>query len=221
MSPLQGARPIRHALADWPPEAMRPMRRDRRGAGMITRDLYRLSHPDAPHCANIGTRAQCEEWRGRDPVGQPLETYLIAPVAYCSVCGLASALEECPACITWDNGETRCRRHEDRNPCVVEGCMRTRASKGHPLSDAHICGEHWRKYVPPRSPERRALQRMFRLAKKAGFNRNTRWSDDLERRYWRIWAAVVQRGRRRSSAGHIDEAAIHRLFGWDEQGVVV
>jgi hypothetical protein len=109
----------------------------------------------------------------------------------------------------------RCEKHADRNPCVVEGCTRTRAANGHLSNRANICGPHWRAYVPPGSPERRAINRLVRLARKAGYGRTDVWPDALENRYWVLWTGIVRRVRMRSTEGHVDEAAIAALFGWE------
>lgn len=111
--------------------------------------------------------------------------------------------------------EYRCETHRDRNPCVVEGCRRTRAASGNHSSRATVCGEHWRRYVPPGSAERRALQRMVRLAKKRGHAKTEIWPDELEDRYWRVWFAIVRRVRARSTDGQLDVTEINKLFGWE------
>lgn len=88
--------------------------------------------------------------------------------------------------------------------CLIEGCKHTTARQGGPW----ICGEHWRIGCPPRSPERRAYNRFFRLAKRYG------WSTELRRRYWRFWDALVARARRRC-AGDVDMTEVNKMFGWD------
>lgn len=106
--------------------------------------------------------------------------------------------------------EPRCNRHKDRNPCAIEGCKRTRAAKGHFRNDQWLCSERWRRYVPPGSPMRRAYHRFFRLAKRHG------WTDDLRRRFWRFWDALVKRVRRQATDGRLDETEINKMFGWSE-----
>ena len=134
--------------------------------------------------------------------------------ALCRVCGDTATSDD------WQRDKTRpdlwrCSRHKDRNPCVVDGCRRSRAANGLLSLRQTICGEHWRRYVPPGSPERRALQRLVRLAKKAGYSKLQRWPTALENRYWRVWYGIVQRVLRRSTAGHLDMTEINHLFGWD------
>jgi hypothetical protein len=127
-------------------------------------------------------------------------------------------------CITtWPSGVIRCADHHDRNPCAVEGCHRTTPAPvgddDHPRlhDDQHICAQHWRQYVPPRSRARRAYLTFFRQAKRHGWG----WkgpkggSARLDWRFRRFWDQLVIMVRRRSSAGHIDKAAIDKLMGWD------
>lgn len=118
----------------------------------------------------------------------------------CICCGGAPA---------WPNGH--CSKHQGRSPCVIEGCAKTRAGDA-----PHLCGEHWKLYCPAGSPERRALNRLFRLAKKLGYARTVRWPDNLENRYWRLWGAICKRAKRRSTEGDIDQREIERMFGWDK-----
>jgi len=113
----------------------------------------------------------------------------------------------------WPNG--RCGKHQDRNPCAVEGCTCTARANGRLSPDWHICSKHWRSYVPPRSPERQVIQRFFRVAKKMGFARNDRWPLALERRYARYCSGLVSRVRRQSTEGSLDQAKIEKMFGWD------
>lgn len=155
--------------------------------------------------ASLASRPPKAEQRPSAPV-----SVMAAP--RCACCG---ADEHRAQMFRFRGGIWRCVKHKDRNPCVADGCQRTRAANGHPSNESHICGDHWKRYVPPRSPERRAILRLVRLAKKAGYRRTDRWSDDLEARYWRTWRGVVRRVRARSTAGHLDEAAINRMFGWD------
>jgi hypothetical protein len=75
-------------------------------------------------------------------------------------------------------------------------------------NDLWLCGEHWRIACPPRSARRLVYLRFFRIAKRDD------WDDALTRRFWRYWFALVARARR-GTAGDIDKAEIHRLFGWD------
>ncbi|APZ81835.1 hypothetical protein vBEliSR6L_70 [Erythrobacter phage vB_EliS_R6L] len=107
-----------------------------------------------------------------------------------------------------------CTKHQGRTPCVVEGCRRTTKR----WTTYFICGEHWKAYVPPGSPERRVLNRLARTAKKLGYSKTERWPDDLEARWWRAWAAIARRVQRRSTEGLMDEAEIRRMFGWADEG---
>lgn len=124
-----------------------------------------------------------------------------------------------PSCLccgepAWDN--LRCTKHQDRNPCVVEGCKRTRKAHGHLQSDAAVCGEHFKAYVRPGSRARRILNAHYRRAKRMGYERNQRWHPALEQRYWTYWHFLMGWIRRRSSEGEaLDEAEIKKLFGWD------
>lgn len=129
----------------------------------------------------------------------------LIPVPSCRVCGE-------PA---WAN--LRCTKHQDRNPCAAEGCQRTRAAHGNLSDDASLCGEHWKAFVPPGSPARRAFNRLARLAKRMGYRRVDRWPDELEDRWWSLWRGVIRRVRR-GAEGRIDQAAIERMFGWDDEG---
>jgi hypothetical protein len=111
------------------------------------------------------------------------------------------------------NGQSRCRQHHDRNPCAIEGCQRTRKTPddGRLATDQWICSEHWRRYVPPRSLARRTYHAHFRQAKRHG------WTDERERKFWRFWDTLVASARRRATEGHVDEATINQLFGWNWQ----
>lgn len=190
---------------------------------MIVRDYCSLSHPDAVG-ANYGTRAKCEEWRDRDPLRRPPESYVIEPVSYCACCGddFSAVRDRGGSIATYSGGITRCDRHWDRNPYVVPGCSRTRAAPerdggpGHWLADDQvICGEHWRRYVPPRSSLRRAYHRFWRLAKRQATPDNPHgWTMGLSRRFDRFWRGLVAHVRRKATEGHLDEAEINRLFGW-------
>ncbi len=169
---------------------------------MIVRDLVAIESTDSPGITlRVCDREQGERWV---PGGRHGEFYL-TPVVSCLCCGE-------PA---WAN--LRCTKHQDRNPCAATGCSRTRAANGRLADDASLCGEHWRKFVPPGSPARQAFNRLARVAKKAGYRRTDRWPDELEERWWRLWRGVIRRVRR-GADGHIDQAAIERLFGWSDDG---
>jgi hypothetical protein len=105
----------------------------------------------------------------------------------------------------------RCAKHQGRNPCAIDGCRRTTsAPRGRLADDSWMCGEHWRRYVPPHSKVRRAYHRFWRTAKKTG------WTPELVRRFNRFWDGLVTRARRASTDGRIDIAEINQLFGWDD-----
>lgn len=135
---------------------------------------------------------------------RPESEFELEPVPSCRVCGE-------PA---WAN--LRCTKHQGRNPCATEGCQRTRAAHGELSDDASLCGEHWRAFVPPGSPGRRAFNRLARLAKKMGYKRADRWPAELEDRWWSLWRGVIRRVRR-GAEGRIDQAAIERMFGWGDE----
>lgn len=122
----------------------------------------------------------------------------------------------CCGAVAWDNG--RCTKHQDRNPCVVEGCHRTRAANGYLNNRIAICGQHFKAYVRPGSRDRKVLNGMFRKAKAMGCGRKDPWPDELERRYWTFWRLLMRRVIRRSQTpeGTLDEAEIRKMFGWDD-----
>jgi hypothetical protein len=169
------------------------------------RDLVALHLKGSPFQPEAISRERGEKWLAETAAGQSGKWELLA-VASCRCCGE-------PA---WSN--LRCTKHQDRNPCVVEGCKRTRKANGHLSDHWFICGEHWKAYVPPGSPERRVINRFFRLAKKLGYARNDRWPEPLETRYWRFWVALVARVARRSGEGYLDQKEIERMFGWADEG---
>lgn len=150
----------------------------------------------------VGTmpRPDAEQFMARRAGQLEFET---ESVPSCRVCGE-------PA---WAN--LRCTKHQERNPCAVEGCRKTRAAKGRLHDDWEICGEHWKAFVPPGSPLRRAFNRLARQAKRLGYKRTDRWPDELEERWWSLWRGVLRRIKR-PAEGHIDQAAIERLFGWGD-----
>lgn len=167
---------------------------------MISRDLVAVLSTESPITLATVDREKGEQWVPGGASG----TYYLQSVPSCRVCGE-------PA---WAN--LRCTKHQDRNPCAAEGCKRTRAAKGWLNDDAYLCGEHWKAFVPPGSPTRRAFNRLARVAKKAGYKRTDRWPRELEDRWWRVWRGVIRRVRR-GAEGHIDEQAVRRMFGWDEE----
>jgi hypothetical protein len=124
----------------------------------------------------------------------------MVPVPSCRCCGE-------PA---WEN--LRCTKHQDRNPCLVEGCTRSGATDGRLADDQVICGHHWRAYVPPRSLMRRTYNAHFRRAKRIG------WTPETIRAFERFWTRLVSRIRRASTEGTLDERAIRQMFGWNDEG---
>lgn len=132
----------------------------------------------------------------------PPEKWRILPIQTCRCCGE-------PA---WEN--LRCTKHQGRNPCAVEGCKRTVSAPpdGTLADDQAICGEHWRRYVPPRSLLRRAYNRHIQRARRYG------WSAKSYAAWERFWTLLVKQVRRRAEGGHLDQAEIERLFGWVDDG---
>lgn len=143
--------------------------------------------------------------------------------AGCGCCGAAQLGPGVESLCEWPDGLIRCGKHYDRNPCAVEGCRRTRAAPtdgdGFPCvaDDQFICADHWRRYVPPGSRVRRAYLAFHRQAKRHGWGWKGKrgQSARLDWRYRRFWDQLVAMIRRRSTEGHIDEAAISQLMGWD------
>jgi hypothetical protein len=168
---------------------------------MITdRDLVVLRVKGLPYDSGPVERAVAERYvneRKDWPVRPETE---IVPIKTCPCCGE-------PA---WENG--RCTKHQGRTPCEVEGCRRSTGR----FAGYYLCGEHWKAYVPPGSPERRVLNRLVRLARKLGYTKTERWPDHLEDRYRRAWVAIARRVRRRSQEGRLDEQEIHAMFGWSK-----
>lgn len=170
-------------------------------------------------------RDHCERFLHENvPAGSPwlrdqFADCIIIQAPICACCGPVGFYEL--QCVRPDPDPTkreyRCEKHRDRNPCCVEGCKRTRVANGHLSNDVVICGEHFRRFVPPGSAERRALHRLARLAKKLGYARNQVWPADLEDRYWRVWRGIVRRIRRQATEGRLDEAEINRMFGWEDE----
>lgn len=166
---------------------------------------------DSPFAADlVANRAWCgqflqtEEWAG------VADQFEVVPGPGCSCCGERWGEMQ-------SDGATvhRCTKHLLRNPCAVEGCKRTTATKqGNYHNDAHLCGEHFRIAAPPGSPERRVYNRLWRLHRKRD-GKDGRWSPDLDRRYWRVWFRLVALARART-AGDIDMDEINKLFGWEE-----
>lgn len=166
---------------------------------MISRDLVEVLSLDSPITLATVDRKKGEEWVPGGANGR----FYLQSVPSCLCCGE-------PA---WPN--KRCTKHQDRNPCVVEGCSRTMPARGWLRDDDFLCGEHWRAFCPPGSPIRKAFNRLGRIARKMGFKRHDRWPKELQARRWRLWDGLIRRIRR-GNEGHIDEQAIRSMFGWTE-----
>lgn len=166
------------------------------------RDLVALERVGSPYSYGIMTREKAEAAINVRPT--TIE-WLLVPVPSCRCCGE-------PA---WEN--LRCTKHQDRNPCIVEGCQKTCAAGGYLRDDAMLCAEHWRAYVPPGGPSRKGFNRLGRRARKLGYRRHDRWPDELQELRWRLWCRVVRRVRQGPPEGHIDQKAIEKMFGWDEE----
>jgi hypothetical protein len=95
---------------------------------------------------------------------------------------------------------------EPRTTCLLDGCKRTTAGY---IRGGWICGEHWRRYIPPRSRIRRAYHALYRKGKRLD------WPDELVDRWWKLWTAIKRRARRLHDKGDLSEAEINRLMGWD------
>lgn len=163
---------------------------------ILDRDLVAIKATDTPGVVlRTCTREQGEQWV---PGGRQGSFYL-APIASCACCGN-------PA-----KANRRCERHQDRNPCVIIGCTRTgKAPANGTLSEnSIICGQHWRRYVPPRSRLRKAYHRHFARAKRFG------WSPESIAAFYRFWDGLVRQVRRREESGYLDQGEIERMFGWD------
>lgn len=146
------------------------------------------------------------------------DLFVIKPRPVCACCGGHRIVKG-------SNGwysPYRCDRHRDRNPCVIEGCNRTRMAPvsddgtPHLANDQVMCAEHWRRFVPPHSKLRRAYHRFWRIAKRQATPDNPHgWTVGLNRRFERFWRGLVAQARRKATEGHVDEAEINKLFGWD------
>lgn len=128
------------------------------------------------------------------------DQWTFEPVASCPCCGE-------PA---WENG--RCTKHQHRNPCAIEGCKRVHGlpQSGALSSEEWICGDHWKRLVPPRSLTRRAYNRHLARAKRYG------WDAARADAFRRFWSSLVAQARRRADGGMLDQKAIERMFGWDQ-----
>lgn len=171
---------------------------------MITRDLWRLTHPNCIGAAFVGPLERAQAYRNSGHPYAP-ETYVLLREPCCHCCGYSGNLRNLTV---WANGQARCNRHYGRNPCAIEGCKRTTARTGKYSCDAWLCSAHWRIGCPPRSKMRRAYHRYFLRAKKYG------WTPDAEASFYRFWNRLVARARRRC-AGDIDMTEIKKMFGWE------
>lgn len=162
---------------------------------MITTDLVAIRATDSPGLVlNIVTRETGEKWvpGGRDG------KYYLTPAPTCPCCGEPRTRRG------------RCEKHQDRNPCAIEGCRRTAKAEGRDLgNDQVVCSTHWRRYVPAGSRARLAYNAHFRRARKLG------WDQPRIDAFHRFWDVLIVRIRRLSTEGRIDPAAIDALFGWD------
>lgn len=118
----------------------------------------------------------------------------------CIVCGA----HEFAATLHPAGGRWLCTKHLGRTPCAIHGCE---GSTGRDTV-VWICGKHWRTACPPGSKERKAYNRLFRLATKFGC-----WPDSLNKRFWIVWRAIVRRGNARVR-GDLDIGEINRIMGW-------
>ena len=165
---------------------------------MINVELVGVYATDTP---DIVLRV-CTRQRGEAMVpGGRSHGFYLAPIPSCRCCGEAA----------WPN--QRCTKHQGKTPCVVNGCKRTTGRR----TALFICGEHWKAYVPPGSPERRVLNRLVRTARRLGYTKTDQWPDGLERRWWTAWSAIARRVEARSSEGRLDEAEIRAMFGWGDE----
>lgn len=170
-----------------------------------------ITAPDFVYIASSGQRMSPEmprargeawlnEYQNRKLAGPCV--YTLVPVRRCECCGAQASY-----CRKGAN--FRCRKHVDRNPCVVEGCTRTGTVRGGDYGTDHIiCGRHWREFVPVGSPERRIYNRFFRRAKKYG------WTNESIAAFERFWKALVSRVRARAR-GDIDMREVNRIMGWE------
>lgn len=169
---------------------------------MITRDMHRLTSPEAPHAAYVGTLANCQANAAKLSI-----SFKIEPEPHCACCGLGGLGYSLDGVVQCKDGPLRCHKHVGRHACAIEGCTRTTKAKGRPANDQWLCSEHWKLGCPPRSKMRLGYHRYFRRAKRLG------WNDDSIALFNAFWRRLVARARRRC-AGDIDKAEIDRMFGW-------
>lgn len=184
-----------------------------RGAGMTkARSLWRVVHPDIVW-GPVGTLEHVREWISlrKEQADHPRDAslYSIDSVPTCGCCGTEDGvtgihvgrISEVPDAY-------RCGKHEDRNPCLVDGCGRTFANDGNYRIE-FVCGKHFR--LAPVAV-RRGIKNIERLAKKHG------WKLILQKRHEQLWARAV-RGIKAALAGDIDVldmAEINHVMGWDQ-----
>jgi hypothetical protein len=125
--------------------------------------------------------------RGWEPTAQATFEDMVVRLVRCPAC-------ECCGANPWGRDRTRrpvtrvadgtwrCERHVGRNPCIAEGCGKTRAGK-RPSSNNAICGFHW-KMVRPRL--KRIDRALWKRHKKLGG-----WTDRLTDIYWRNWERII------------------------------
>jgi len=117
-------------------------------------------------------------------ISEPFKSWSGLDFLQCECCGEPAV--SWPEAARDDRNGGRCERHRGRNPCVIEGCKRTtEAPEGRLSTLQWFCGEHWRRFCPPRSRRRRAYHAFFRLAKRHG------WTYRLNSQYWRFWYSLV------------------------------
>lgn len=129
----------------------------------------------------------------------------LEPAAVCAVCGKHQFLADLTLVTEGPPRQHRCERHVGRNPCAVDGCIRTRAGD-RPALGLHLCGRHWR--LVPREM-RLVHNRIWRLVRKS-----SGWTDLLLARYWRTWWRICRAANERAR-GDVDMLEVSKLFGWD------
>lgn len=130
---------------------------------------------------------------------------VVKPAPACACCGATEITTKLKLVDEGPPRQWRCDKHVGRNPCLVQGCGRTREGQ-RPQLDAYLCGRHWRpvpKYL------KLAYNRIWRLKKKSGG-----WTDVLIERHWLIWRKISRRAEA-AVHGHLDLAEIEKLFGVD------
>jgi hypothetical protein len=195
----------RYLRTDWAPPILQP------GGGLLSNAIHALV--DDPFDAY--SQRSPEFLFGyavhqRSAWALVSEQFEIVAAPCCSCCGHP------PWKPASSGGAYRCEKHRDSNPCAVEGCTRTRAAKGWLANDVFLCSTHWRIACPPLSPMRRALNRIYRLHKRA----TETDKPALNARWWRLWRGIVSRARGRSfnQLEHSEDLGkdVMRFMGWEE-----